>query len=51
MTATADIRVEEVKDALLVPNAALRFEPPEEAADDNRSWLSLLLFLQNQVLQ
>lgn len=43
MTATADIRVEEVKDALLVPNAALRFEPPEEAADDNRSWLQRLM--------
>lgn len=29
MTATADITVKEVKDALLVPNAALRFTPPE----------------------
>lgn len=28
MTATADIKVKEVKDALLVPNAALRFVPP-----------------------
>lgn len=33
MTATADITVESVKDALLVPNAALRYSPPisEEA--------------------
>lgn len=28
MTATADITVQSVKDALLVPNAALRFSPP-----------------------
>ena len=30
MTATADIKVKQVKDALLVPNAALRFSPPEQ---------------------
>lgn len=30
MTATAYIKVNEVKDALLVPNAALRFTPPNE---------------------
>ncbi|MEM5503592.1 efflux RND transporter periplasmic adaptor subunit [Shewanella frigidimarina] len=29
MTATADILVKQVSDALLVPNAALRFSPPE----------------------
>lgn len=29
MTATADIVTQEVKDALLVPNAALRYRPPE----------------------
>ena len=29
MTATAEILVEELKDALLVPNAALRFSPPK----------------------
>lgn len=29
MTATADILVKQVTDALLVPNAALRFSPPE----------------------
>lgn len=32
MTATAYINVKEVKDALLVPNAALRFTPPNEPA-------------------
>jgi HlyD family secretion protein len=32
MTATADITVETIEDALLVPNAALRFSPPENAA-------------------
>jgi HlyD family secretion protein len=30
MTATADITVKNVKDAVLVPNAALRFSPPEQ---------------------
>ncbi|WP_083656218.1 efflux RND transporter periplasmic adaptor subunit [Mongoliimonas terrestris] len=33
MTATADIVVETVENALLVDNAALRFTPPESAAD------------------
>lgn len=32
MTATAQIVTQEVADALAVPNAALRFKPPEEAA-------------------
>nr|WP_246711856.1 efflux RND transporter periplasmic adaptor subunit [Phyllobacterium myrsinacearum] len=32
MTATAYIKVNEVKDALLVPNAALRFTPPDAPA-------------------
>ncbi|MBB3268249.1 HlyD family secretion protein [Azospirillum sp. OGB3] len=32
MTATAEIGVQDVADALLVPNAALRFAPPVEAA-------------------
>jgi HlyD family secretion protein len=31
MTATAEIAVQEVKSALLVPNAALRFTPPAQA--------------------
>ena len=41
MTATADIIVNEVEDALLVPNAALRYAPPVEEADgdDDRSGL------------
>lgn len=43
MTATADIRVEEVKDALLVPNAALRFEPPAATNGESRSWLQQLM--------
>jgi HlyD family secretion protein len=30
MTATADIVAKEVKDALLVPNAALRYVPPQQ---------------------
>jgi HlyD family secretion protein len=35
MTATANITVQEVHDALLVPNAALRFVPPSRPASDN----------------
>lgn len=31
MTATAEILVEEVENAVLIPNAAFRFAPPEEA--------------------
>ena len=31
MTATATITVDQVKDTLLVPNAALRYSPPAEA--------------------
>jgi HlyD family secretion protein len=37
MTATAEITVQEVRDALLVPNAALRFVPPSQAAAGPRS--------------
>jgi HlyD family secretion protein len=33
MTATAEIRAADIKDALLVPNGALRFTPPKEVAD------------------
>ena len=36
MTATADITVERIEDALLVPNAALRFTPPESLATTSR---------------
>ncbi len=32
MTATANIVVEQVKDAILIPNAALRYTPPRESA-------------------
>ena len=44
MTATAEIRVAEVADAVLVPNAALRYAPPASAAaQDNRSFLQRIL--------
>ncbi|KPK16577.1 MAG: RND transporter [Myxococcales bacterium SG8_38] len=44
MTATATIVVEEVADALLVPNAALRFSPPVQAkAEPRTSLVSRLL--------
>lgn len=37
MTATAQIVVQEVKDALLVPNAALRFSPPADVASQQKT--------------
>lgn len=41
MTATADITVQAISDALLVPNAALRYSPPQQpAASSRRSGLS-----------
>lgn len=45
MTATAEIVVQQVGGALLVPNAALRFSPPEEgdAAEPKESFLTRLL--------
>lgn len=43
MTATAEITVLQLKDALLVPNAALRFAPPRNAEKQQRSLLSALL--------
>lgn len=46
MTATADIMVQDVADALLIPNAALRFSPaePEEAKiEESRGFLSRLM--------
>lgn len=43
MTATAQINVQHVDNALLVPNAALRFSPPATDAGDDRSLLSKLL--------
>ncbi len=49
MTATADITVKQVDDAILVPNAALRFTPPATAASSttssSRSGSGLLRFL------
>ncbi|HSM20346.1 MAG TPA: efflux RND transporter periplasmic adaptor subunit, partial [Hyphomicrobiales bacterium] len=44
MTATAEIVVEKVKDALLVPNAALRFEPPAEEEDTADGGLLRMIF-------
>lgn len=41
MTATAEITVSEVKDVLLVPNAALRFTPPDTNAQAGVSLTSL----------
>jgi HlyD family secretion protein len=44
MTATAEIIVEEVQDALLVPNAALRFSPATDtSADESGGFLDALL--------
>jgi HlyD family secretion protein len=43
MTATAEIKVKEVKDALLVPNAALRFSPPTEDETASTGLLQSLL--------
>jgi len=43
MTATADIVVQQVKDAVLVPNAALRFAPPEEAEDTSDGGLLTMI--------
>jgi len=43
MTATAEIKVTELKDALLVPNAALRYAPPKTDTASSRSLLSRIL--------
>lgn len=43
MTATAEIRVMEIKDALLVANAALRYAPPAADPAASRSFVSRLL--------
>lgn len=43
MTATAEVKVEEIEDALLVSNAALRFTPAATAATPNRSFLDRLM--------
>ena len=44
MTATADIQVQEVKAALLVPNAAFRFSPPAPTVERKRNGLLGVLF-------
>ncbi len=41
MTATADITVEAVKDTLMVPNAALRYAPPQAEGRGGRGIFSL----------
>jgi len=43
MTATALITVNHIPDALTVPNAALRFRPPEEDATPRRSFLRSIM--------
>lgn len=47
MTATADIVIAEIEDALLVPNAALRFQPPADAGgsggEDRSGLLGMLM--------
>jgi HlyD family secretion protein len=43
MTATADIKVQEVLDTLLLPNAALRFSPKSATGTPQQSWLQRLM--------
>lgn len=43
MTATAEIKVTEIRDALLVPNTALRYSPHTPDSGDSRSLLSRIL--------
>ncbi len=43
MTATAEIAVQRVEDAVLVPNAALRFAPPAEEAAERPGLLRALM--------
>jgi len=53
MTATADIVVSTVDDALLVPNAALRFVPPrvEEEKDDRSLLQKLMPFMRRRTAE
>jgi HlyD family secretion protein len=46
MTATADIVVQKIENALLVPNAALRFAPPRLSNGNQRRGLLSMLVLQ-----
>ena len=43
MTATAEIRVEEIADAVLIPNTALRYAPPSTDAEPQLSFLQRIL--------
>lgn len=43
MTATAEITVQQVKNAVLIPNAALRFTPPQRAEQPPGGLLSALM--------
>lgn len=43
MTATAEIKVQELKNALTISNAALRYEPPATAEVDDRSFIRRIL--------
>ncbi|WP_291172354.1 efflux RND transporter periplasmic adaptor subunit [Hyphomicrobium sp.] len=43
MTATAEIKVTEIRDALLIPNAALRYTPPATEAEPQQNFLRRLL--------
>jgi len=43
MTATAEIRVKQIADALSLPNAALRYQPAAEEETDDRSFIRRLL--------
>jgi len=43
MTATAEITVNEIDDALLIPNAALRYAPVTEEEEDSGSFVDRLL--------
>jgi HlyD family secretion protein len=45
MTATADITVQELKDALLVPGAALRFTPPVAVQEEEKTSRGLFFSL------
>ena len=42
MTATADITVQELKDILLVPNAALRFKPPKKNTKTQKNFFTAM---------
>jgi HlyD family secretion protein len=43
MTATAQIIVRQLDDALSVPNAALRYEPPKQAERQSRGFMALFM--------